>query len=193
MLSCPGGNGSRPAGPKALAVLCLPSLWDTRREAPADHIENENEEEPEAKRFYPGFECSHLHPPSSLHTYISTMRSAPYQKRIMTQIKKMSLFVERMVEGTPTPIPPIAQTLCLCARIRKTRSSQFPYTRGIRRSLSDTFSPSMGLGTVPHPSYPTITWLPHGPQCPTLPSGAVVNRPVGYNSMGRAVTVRTGL
>jgi len=37
------------------------------------------------------------------------------------------------------------------------------------------------------------TCLPDRQQCPTRPSGAVVNRPVGYNSMGAAGSASTGI
>jgi hypothetical protein len=48
-----------------------------------------------------------------------------------------------------------------------------------------------GVSVTPGPP-PATTWLPEGQQSPTHPSGAVVNRPVGDNSMGAAVNVHTG-
>ena len=56
----------------------------------------------------------------------------------------------------------------------------------VRQGLSDIQSGSGVPKRVAISRCPTITWLPHGTQCPMRCSGAVVNRMVDYNQGQRA-------
>jgi hypothetical protein len=76
--------------------------------------------------------------------------------------------------------------------IRKTPLHVPATGASIRQGLSNMFDARTIPERVACSPLSETTWLPHGQQSPTHPSGAGVNRPVGDNSMGAAVNVHTG-